>query len=47
MKYQNTGSILLDQDLKLGIIISIVLTFLSFTIMLVWFKNWEGSRTEE
>lgn len=47
MKYQSAEDILLDQDLKLGIIISIVLTFISFVIMLVWFKNWEGNRTEE
>ena len=47
MKYQGVENILIGQDLKMGIIISIVLTFLSFTTMLIWFKNWEGNRSEE
>ena len=46
-RYQGIGNILLDQDLKLGIIVSTVLTFFSFIIMLIWFKNWEGNRSEE
>ena len=47
MKYQNTGNMLLDPDLKLGIIASIAATFLSFLIMSLWFIGWEGKRAEE
>lgn len=46
-KYQNTGKVFLDPDLQLGIIISIIATFLSFGIILVWFTKWEGNRAEE
>ena len=47
MKYQNTGNMLLDPDLKLGMIVSIVATFLSFVIMILWFTGWEGKKAEE
>ncbi|NLV86674.1 MAG: lantibiotic immunity ABC transporter MutG family permease subunit [Clostridiales bacterium] len=47
MKYQNIESVSIDQDLKLGVVISTFLTFFSFIIMLAWFKNWEGNRSEE
>lgn len=47
VKYQNGGSIFIDPDLHLGIIISIVVTTLSFVIMIVWFTRWEGNKLEE
>lgn len=47
MKYQNIENKVLDPDLKLGIIISIVITFFSFVMMLIWFTRWEGNRGEE
>lgn len=47
LKYQNVGNSLLDPDLKLGITLAIVATFLSLVIMLVWFTSWEGNKAEE
>lgn len=47
MKYQNSGNMLFDPNLKLGIAISIITTFLSFIVMSVWFTGWEGRRAEE
>ncbi|AKL96111.1 antibiotic ABC transporter permease protein [Clostridium aceticum] len=47
MKYQNVGSIFIDPDLYLGVIIAIVATILSFVTMSVWFTRWEGNKLEE
>lgn len=47
MEYQNDSSVLIEPDLHLGIIISIVVTVLSILIMLVWFTRWEGNQLEE
>lgn len=46
MKYQDTNN-LLDPALHFGIIISIVVTILSFIIMLIWFGKWEGKKLED
>ncbi|HHV30381.1 MAG TPA: lantibiotic immunity ABC transporter MutG family permease subunit [Clostridium sp.] len=47
MKYKSAGSVFIEPDLHLGIIISIVATVLSIIIMLVWFSRWEGHKLEE
>lgn len=47
MKYQNGQSIFIDPDLHLGIIMSIIVTIISFVIMIVWFTRWEGEKLEE
>lgn len=47
MKYKNGANILFNQDLILGIILSVIVTSLSFLIMLIWFTKWEGNKLEE
>lgn len=48
LKYSSiNGIVLLDPDLKWGIMISITATILSIIILLIWFTKWEGNRAEE